>query len=92
MEATAELAARSSIFAWRIPWLQEPGGLQITGSHRLGHDWMPEHGGDNTDLNVGNVRLLPYCCSALASREESILIHTVSHKHKFFVLWDLKWY
>ena len=27
-----------SILAWRIPWTQEPGGLQSTGSQRVGHD------------------------------------------------------
>ena len=34
-----EMAAHSSILAWRIPWTEEPGGLQSTGSHRVGHDW-----------------------------------------------------
>ena len=29
----------SSILAWRIPWAEEPGGLQSMGSHRVGHDW-----------------------------------------------------
>ena len=27
-----------SILAWRIPWTEEPGGLQSTGSQRVGHD------------------------------------------------------
>ena len=30
---------RSSILAWRIPWTEEPGGLQSTGSQRGRHDW-----------------------------------------------------
>ena len=29
----------SSILAWRIPWTEEPGRLQSTGSQRIGHDW-----------------------------------------------------
>ena len=33
-----EMATHSSIFAWRIPWMEEPGGLQSTGSQRVGHD------------------------------------------------------
>ena len=33
------MATHSSIFAWRIPWTEEPGGLQFTGSQRVGHDW-----------------------------------------------------
>ena len=32
-------APHSSILAWRIPWTEEPGGLQFMGSQRVGHDW-----------------------------------------------------
>ena len=32
------MATHSSILAWRIPWTEEPGGLQSMGSHRVGHD------------------------------------------------------
>ena len=32
------MAAHSSISAWRIPWAEEPGGLQSIGSQRVGHD------------------------------------------------------
>ena len=34
------MATQSSISAWRIPWTEEPGGLQSMGSHRVGHDWV----------------------------------------------------
>ena len=30
--------AHSSVLAWRIPWTQEPGGLQSMGPQRAGHD------------------------------------------------------
>ena len=33
-----EIATRSGIFAWRIPWTEEPGGLQSIGLQRVGHD------------------------------------------------------
>ena len=33
-----EMATRSSILAWDIPWTEEPGGLQSTGSQRVRHD------------------------------------------------------
>ena len=33
------MATHSSILAWKIPWTEEPGGLQSTGSQRVGHDW-----------------------------------------------------
>ena len=32
------MATHSRILAWRIPWTEEPGGLQSTGSHRARHD------------------------------------------------------
>ena len=32
-------AVHSSILAWRIPWTEEPGGLQYMGSQRVRHDW-----------------------------------------------------
>ena len=32
------MATHSSIVAWRIPWTEEPGGLQFTGSQRVRHD------------------------------------------------------
>ena len=33
-----EMATHSSILAWRIPWMEEPGRLQSTESQRVGHD------------------------------------------------------
>ena len=36
-----EMATHSSILAWRIPWTEEPGGLQSMGSQRVGHDRAP---------------------------------------------------
>ena len=34
-----EMATHSSTLAWKIPWTEEPGGLQSMGSQRVGHDW-----------------------------------------------------
>ena len=33
-----EMATHSSILAWRIPWTEEPVGLQFMGSQRVGHN------------------------------------------------------
>ena len=33
-----EMATPSSVFAWRIPEMGEPGGLPSMGLHRVGHD------------------------------------------------------
>ena len=33
-----EMATQSSVLAWRLPGMEEPGGLPSMGSHRVGHD------------------------------------------------------
>ena len=33
-----EMATHSSILAWKIPWMEEPGRLESVGSQRVGHD------------------------------------------------------
>ena len=33
-----EMETHSSILAWKIPWMEEPGRLQSMGSQRVGHD------------------------------------------------------
>ena len=33
------MATHSSTLAWKIPWVEEPGGLQSVGLWRVGHDW-----------------------------------------------------
>ena len=33
-----EMATHSSILAWKIPWTEEPGGLQFVGLQSVGHD------------------------------------------------------
>ena len=36
-----ETATHSSILAWKMSWMEEPGGLQSTGWQRVGQDWVP---------------------------------------------------
>ena len=33
-----EMATHSNILPWKIPWTEEPGGLQSMGSQRVGYD------------------------------------------------------
>ena len=37
-KAMATIGVGSSTLAWRIPWMEEPGGLQSMGSQRVGHN------------------------------------------------------
>ena len=41
------MAPHSSPLAWRIPWMEKPGGLQSTGSLGVGHDWSDLAAADN---------------------------------------------
>ena len=53
------MAPHSSTLAWRIPWTEEPGGLQSMGSLRVGHDWA-------TSLScIGEGNGNPLQCSCL---------------------------
>ena len=45
------MATHSSVLAWRIPGMGEPGGLLSMGSHRVGHDWSDLAAAGRTDQN-----------------------------------------
>ena len=54
------MAPHSSTLAWKIPWMEKPGGLQSMGSLRVGHDW-----GTSLSLSCigeGNGNPLQYSC------------------------------
>ena len=62
-----EMATHSSILAWKIPWTEEPGGLQSIGLQGVGYDWSNLaciRINNNVDiyyvLGTG-LRLLAYC-------------------------------
>ena len=38
-----QMATHSSTLAWKIPWTEEPGRLQSTGSQRVRHNWVNDH-------------------------------------------------
>ena len=48
-----EMTTYSSIFAWKIPWTEKPGGLQFMRSQRVGHDLAikppPAHKGKGSE-------------------------------------------
>ena len=51
-----EMVTHSNILTWRIPWTQEPGGLQSMGLHRARHNWAMTQS-KRTGLNI--ILLLP---------------------------------
>ena len=63
-----EMATHSSILAWKIPWTEEPGGLQSMGSQRVKHNLGTKHAStrelstENRWCRVKNLRG-PWCCA-----------------------------
>ena len=73
------MATHSSIFAWRIPWTKEPGGLQSMGSQRVRHEWAtntspsgPDHITWNGSSDYENIHM--------HSGVESLLLATFLEK------------
>ena len=69
-----EMATHSSILAWKIPWMEEPGRLQSMGSQRVGHDWATSL--HLTSLEIDSVGLTlwdPKDCSPPDSSVHGIL-------------------
>ena len=67
-----EMATHSSILAWRIPWTEEPGGLQCIGAHRVGHDWS----------EVTHIKHLLAChvlIETMSSKSNKYLYYKTSH-------------
>ena len=63
-----EMASHSSILAWRIPWTEEPGGLQSMGLQRAGHDWATHTHSTLNELItscLNGVRLTPIIYSLM---------------------------
>ena len=59
------VAPHSSALAWKIPWMEEPGGLQSMGSRRVGHDWSDLAAAEGEENGV--LLLDGYRISAFAS-------------------------
>ena len=68
-----EMAAHSSIYAWRIPGTEEPGGLPSMGSHRVGHDW--------SDLAAAA------CTWTFVMAGEFVISSVLSHRNKNLKWW-----
>ena len=61
------MATHSSVLAWRIPGMGEPGGLPSMGSHRVGHDW--------SDLAAAVLKFKPTTAASLQSAILGIRAH-----------------
>ena len=55
-----EMATHSSIFPWKIPWTEEPGGLQSMELQRAGHNCTHTHTHTHTPL-ISHILLILLC-------------------------------
>ena len=62
------MAPHSSTLAWKIPWTEEPGGLQSMGSWRVGHDWATSFHFSLSCIGEGNGN--PLQCSCLENPKD----------------------
>ena len=53
-----KMATHSSILAWEIPWMEEPGWLQSMGSQRVGHDRATQHSTAYLKYSTADFRFL----------------------------------
>ena len=67
------MATHSSILAWRIPWTEEPGGLQSMGLQRVGHNWA-----------TNTTALVPLRCCVVFAVQQS---ESATHIHIFPPSW-----
>ena len=54
-----DMTTHSSLLAWRVPWTEEPGGLQSMGSQRVGHDLPAKRKFNQIAMNLGWGALKP---------------------------------
>ena len=62
------MSTHSTIFSWEIPWTEEIGGLQSTGSQRVGHDW--------SDLALTHILMARHLSTTAAGK--CYCLHTAS--------------
>ena len=71
------MGTHPSIFARRIPWIEDPGGLQFMRSQRVGHYWA-------TNTHTRSV------CRNTNMIKQNLIAQNLGHLKKFFSLWEFK--
>ena len=77
-----EMATHSSVLAWRISGMVEPGGLRSMGSHRVGHDWSDLAAAAGGSVNWPTSLPQHFSCPFLTSNHLLLHIYAHAHTHK----------
>ena len=79
------MATHSSILAWRIPWTEEPGGVQFMESQRAGHGWVT-----NTFIFITDLQYcVNFCSTAKLVIHMCVCIHTHTHTYIYIYIYIL---
>ena len=78
-----EMAIHSSTLAWRIPWTEEPSGLQSTGSQRVRHDWSDYAQAKFQKTTSTSFQSLLSCCWKARESENFLGLSDLWH-HRFY--------
>ena len=70
-----EMAPHSSTLAWKIPWMEEPGGLQFMGPQRVGHNWATSV--THSERTSATPAWGGGCYRSLVSRDQGCLLLSV---------------
>ena len=89
------MATHSSILAWRISWTEEPGGLQSTGSQRVGQDWSSlahifYHNKKKIPFNIIPILLVSYKFYDFNIEFRRLLNH--GYFNSMIVIWEISRY
>ena len=86
------MATHSSILAWRIPWRENPGGLQSTGSQRIRHDLsdLAQHAHSLIKwLSGKNLPTKQETQARSAGREDPLAKEMATHSS--ILAWEIPW-
>ena len=85
-----KMATHSSILAWRIPWTEEPSGLQSMGLQRVGHDWATSLSLFTLTFHTLYSRIIEIPCSPMQTHfffNCNVDIQLLSHIRLFATPW-----
>ena len=82
--AEKEMATHSSVLAWRIPGMGEPGGLPSMGWHRVGHDWIDLAVAAAAAVLCLNIWLRTFLCTTLSFLDFFVVDFIFLHPFSFF--------
>ena len=87
-----EMAPHSSVLAWRIPGMLEPGGLPSMGSHRVGHDWSDLAGLYLRSYSLNSLEGARFCLYIYFKQAPSGNSYDIYPILRFTLMYEVVWW